>query len=78
VIPWIGRLFLGNPSNYRMLGVYTQEFGSCKHFAECLREQGMQVTETSHFFGCATGVRGLKTNRDGTDQRMNAPRTAAV
>lgn len=60
IIPWIGRLFLGNPSNYRMLGIYTQEFGRCKHFADCMRLQRLQVTETSHFFGCATGVRGVK------------------
>jgi demethylmenaquinone methyltransferase/2-methoxy-6-polyprenyl-1,4-benzoquinol methylase len=60
VIPWIGRLFLGNPSNYRMLGVYTREFGSCKHFAECLRAHSMEVAESRYFFGCATGVRGVK------------------
>ena len=60
IIPWIGRIFLGNPSNYRMLGLYTQQFGNCKHFAACLRQQGMQVAEANHFFGCATGVRGIK------------------
>jgi demethylmenaquinone methyltransferase/2-methoxy-6-polyprenyl-1,4-benzoquinol methylase len=60
VVPWIGRLFLGNPTNYRMLGVYTREFGSCRYFAECLRQQGLQVKEVSYFFGCATGVTGSK------------------
>ena len=60
VIPWIGRLFLGNPENYRLLGFYTREFGSCRHFATCLREQGLNVKEVSYFFGCATGVRGSK------------------
>jgi ubiquinone/menaquinone biosynthesis C-methylase UbiE len=60
VIPWIGRLFLGNPANYRLLGVYTEAFGTCQHFAECLRQQGLEVAETSYFFGCATGVRGIK------------------
>jgi ubiquinone/menaquinone biosynthesis C-methylase UbiE len=60
IIPWVGRLFLGNPANYRMLGIYTQQFGNCKYFAECLRQQRMQVTEVRHFFGCATGVRGYK------------------
>jgi ubiquinone/menaquinone biosynthesis C-methylase UbiE len=60
VIPWIGRLFLGNPANYRLLGVYTQAFGTCHHFAECLRQQGLEVSEASYFFGCATGVRGVK------------------
>lgn len=60
IIPWIGRLFLGNPANYRMLGVYTREFGDCRYFAERLRQEGMQVIEVSYFFGCATGVRGTK------------------
>ena len=60
MIPWIGRLFLGNPSNYRLLGIYTQAFGNCRYFKECLRHQGLEVTEVSYFFGCATGVRGIK------------------
>lgn len=60
IIPWIGRLFLGNPANYRMLGVYTQAFGDCRHFAECLRHHGLEVSQVSYFFGCASGVRGSK------------------
>jgi demethylmenaquinone methyltransferase/2-methoxy-6-polyprenyl-1,4-benzoquinol methylase len=60
VVPWIGRAFLGNPDNYRMLGFYTREFGDCRHFADCLRQEGLQVNETQYFFGCATGVRGAK------------------
>jgi ubiquinone/menaquinone biosynthesis C-methylase UbiE len=60
VIPLIGRLFLGNPANYRLLGVYTQAFGTCHHFAQCLRQQGLEVYEHPYFFGCATGVRGVK------------------
>lgn len=55
VIPWICRVFLGNPANYRMLGVYTQAFQNCDYFASCL-EQGMQVEKVTYFFGCATGV----------------------
>lgn len=60
IIPWIGRLFLGDPTNYRMLGIYTQDFGTCQHFAECLQQQGLQVSTVRYFFGCATGVRGIK------------------
>ena len=78
IIPWVGRLFLGNPSNYRMLGFYTQEFGSCKHFAECMRQQGMQVTEASHFFGCATGVRAKKVSADGKGLTSDAARSVMV
>jgi len=60
VIPWIGRIFLGNPANYRLLGMYTRAFGDCRHFADCLRKAGLEVGEASYFFGCATGVRGRK------------------
>jgi demethylmenaquinone methyltransferase/2-methoxy-6-polyprenyl-1,4-benzoquinol methylase len=60
MIPLLGRIFLGNPANYRMLGVYTTAFGDCGAFARCLREEGLEVEEVRHFFGCATGVRGVK------------------
>jgi ubiquinone/menaquinone biosynthesis C-methylase UbiE len=69
IIPWIGRLFLGNPANYRMLGVYTQAFGDCRHFAECLRHHGMEVSQVRYFFGCASGVRGAKPH-DSCDETM--------
>ncbi len=60
VIPVVGRMLLGNPECYRMLGVYTQAFGSAAHFASCLSEAGLEVSPVSYFFGCATGVRGIK------------------
>jgi len=60
LIPLIGRILLGNPDCYRMLGVYTEAFDNASHFADCLREAGLQVVLVSHFFGCATGVRGFK------------------
>lgn len=60
IIPWIGRLFLGNPLNYQMLGIYTQDFGSCQYFRECLQQHGLQVRTVNYFFGCATGVFGTK------------------
>ena len=60
VIPFIGRLFLGNPNNYRMLGIYTEAFGDMTHFRSCLAEAGLEAMQVSYFFGCATGVRGVK------------------
>lgn len=60
VVPWIGRVFLGNPANYRLLGIYTRAFGDCTHFASCLARAGLQMSQRSHFFGCATSVRGSK------------------
>ena len=60
IIPLLGKVLLGNPDNYRMLGVYTTAFQNCTLFKEeCLRA-GLMVQEASYFFGCATGVYGQK------------------
>ncbi|MDX1435607.1 MAG: class I SAM-dependent methyltransferase [Anaerolineales bacterium] len=60
LIPLIGRVFLGNPDNYRMLGVYTQRFGDCGAMQKALQSQGLKVEYQRYFFGCATGVVGRK------------------
>ena len=60
IIPIVGRVMLGNPDCYRMLGAYTEGFGNAAYFADCLDDAGLDVTPTAHFFGCATGVRGVK------------------
>lgn len=60
VIPLIGRLFLGDPDNYRMLGEYTVRFGDSRAFAEQLRQAGLAVELRRLFFGCATAVVGVK------------------
>ncbi len=60
LIPLLGRLLLGNPDCYRLLGVYTQAFENVTHFSTCLRAAGLEASPVSLFFGCATGVRGAK------------------
>ena len=60
LIPLVGRLLLGDPDCYRMLGIYTEAFGNVGNFASCLRQAGLEAHQTTHFFGCATGVRGTK------------------
>ncbi|WP_407541039.1 class I SAM-dependent methyltransferase [Deinococcus radiomollis] len=60
VIPHLGRLLLGNPENYRMLGVYTHSFGSCAHARPAFEAAGLQVTPHTYFFGCATGLSGTR------------------
>jgi len=60
LIPLWGRVLLGNPDSYRMLGVYTEVFNNTNHFADCLSEAGLEIVPVSYFFGCATGVRGKK------------------
>jgi demethylmenaquinone methyltransferase/2-methoxy-6-polyprenyl-1,4-benzoquinol methylase len=59
-IPIIGWLFLGNPDTYRLLGIYTENFGDCSLMANALRQVGLHVEQVSYFLGCATGLRGSK------------------
>ena len=60
IIPIIGRVFLGDPANYRMLGIYTEHFGDCRAFGDQLKARGLTVAYRSFFFGCATGLTGSK------------------
>lgn len=60
MIPIIGRLFLGDPDSYKMLGVYTEAFGDSRRFAGFLKDTGLSVTYRNHFFGCASSVYGEK------------------
>jgi demethylmenaquinone methyltransferase/2-methoxy-6-polyprenyl-1,4-benzoquinol methylase len=60
LVPLIGRLFLGNPDNYRLLGVYTEAHRDCREFAQYCTAAGLRVGLSSFFFGCATGVVGEK------------------
>ena len=60
VIPLIGRCFLGNPENYRMLGVYTRRFGSGEAVHSVFEAQGFEVRSEALFFGCARRVIGSR------------------
>ncbi|HET9830845.1 MAG TPA: class I SAM-dependent methyltransferase [Vicinamibacterales bacterium] len=60
VIPLIGAAFLGNPDNYRMLGIYTSAFANCEYFRRCCEDAGLSVRSRALFFGCATGVVGQR------------------
>ena len=60
VIPILGRILLGNPDNYRMLGVYTERFGDCRALADAVRAAGLDATYGESFLGCATGVWGSR------------------
>jgi demethylmenaquinone methyltransferase/2-methoxy-6-polyprenyl-1,4-benzoquinol methylase len=60
VIPWVGKLCLGDIECYRMLGEYTAAFGSCAHVAPVLVDAGLNVEVKEHFFGCATSLVGVK------------------
>jgi len=53
VIPFIGRLCLGNPDCYRSLAIYTESFARREQFAARLGEAGFRVAARPLFFGCA-------------------------
>lgn len=60
IIPILGKLFLGNPDNYRMLGIYTEEFGNSRRMKEILSNEGLVVNYHEFFYGCASGISGTK------------------
>lgn len=60
IIPMLGKLLLGNPETYRMLGVYTEKFQNSRIVLEIFKEQGFEVQYVSYFFGCASGITGKK------------------
>jgi ubiquinone/menaquinone biosynthesis C-methylase UbiE len=60
IIPVIGRLFLGNPDNYRLLSVYAQHFSEGPDVAEVFARHGFSVRSEKLFFGCARRITGTK------------------
>ena len=60
IIPILGKLFLGSPETYRMLGVYTEEFGNSKNVHRIFNEQEFEVEYVEYFYGCASGIKGRK------------------
>ena len=63
VLPWVERLFLHGAQDFSMIGIYTRTFGDCTHMAACLEKEGLEVTMTRYFHGCATGLSGRKPGR---------------
>ncbi len=60
VIPIIGRVFLNNAEDYKMLGRYCTLFKDCSHLHQSLLEENLNANFKNYFFGCATGVWGTK------------------
>lgn len=60
IIPILGKILRGNPSEYKMLWKYTSEFGNAKNAAEIFKNEGLSVQYDSYFYGCATGFSGHK------------------
>lgn len=60
IIPKLGKLFLGNPEDYKMLWIYTENFKNCKRAKEIFEKTGLNVNSENYFYGCATGIYGSK------------------
>lgn len=60
ILPMVERIFLQGAQDFAMIGIYTREFGDCRHFASCLHDSGLEVQVSAYFFGCATGVTGTR------------------
>ena len=60
IIPILGKIFLGNPSDYKMLWNYTKNFSNCKETKLIFEKYNLEVKYNSYFFGCATGISGRK------------------
>jgi len=60
IIPILGKLFLGSPETYRMLGVYTEEFGNSKNVHRIFEKLEFEIEYVEYFYGCASGIKGRK------------------
>lgn len=60
IIPVLGKLFLGNPSDYKMLWIYTENFGNCDGVKKIFSKYNLNVNSENYFYGCATGIYGTK------------------
>lgn len=61
IVPLIGKLFLGNPETYKMLGIYTEAFKNADTLYNIFNVLYFQVDKVNYFYGCATGIKGRKT-----------------
>lgn len=59
-IPILGKLFLGNPETYRMLGQYTSNFENAEITTQIFKDSGFEVEYKKYFFGCSSGIVGRK------------------
>lgn len=59
-VPFLGRMFLGNPDNYRMLWKYTVDFGNCSKAVPAFKAAGFGLEMKSYFLGSATHLIGRK------------------
>lgn len=61
LIPLFGKLFLGNPDDYKMLWIYTSKFQDSNAVSTIFEKHQLKVRNDRYFYGCATGISGEKT-----------------
>ncbi|MBO0591603.1 class I SAM-dependent methyltransferase [Cellulophaga sp. E16_2] len=59
-VPLLGKLFLGSPETYKMLGIYTREFNNSENVLRLFNRPNFEISYVHYFFGCATGIKGRK------------------
>ncbi|WP_062061405.1 class I SAM-dependent methyltransferase [Aquimarina longa] len=60
IIPILGKMFLGSPETYKMLGIYTQQFVNAKNVHRIFERPNFEVEYITYFYGCASGIKGRK------------------
>lgn len=60
IVPVFGKLFLGNPETYKMLGIYTEAFKNSNVVYDIFNQLHFEVENVDYFYGCATGIKGQK------------------
>lgn len=60
MIPILGKLFLGNPDDYKMLWTYTENFKDCTVTKNIFEKHNLEIEYHEYFWGCATGITGRK------------------
>jgi demethylmenaquinone methyltransferase/2-methoxy-6-polyprenyl-1,4-benzoquinol methylase len=60
VVPAVGFVLSGGRKDFSMLWRYTEAYKSSGTVARCFREAGLTTYTDSYFWGCATGVHGVK------------------
>lgn len=60
IIPILGKIMLGNFSEYKMLWKYTTQFNNAKEACSIFTKSGLKTNYKSYFGGCASGFYGKK------------------
>ncbi len=60
VLPLVEKTLLRGAQDFSMIGTYSTKFGDASGFAKSLEASGLDTDFRKFFFGCATGVCGLK------------------